>query len=336
MRSKHVVSVDAHKASFTFAVFHNGEIVAGPSRRPNNPKNVRQLVRQYPNHIVVVEACGVHEWMTDLWIEEGCEVFVCKPFKMDRREKSDNRDTIRIGRRYLSGELKRVHHFSPELRLLRSLVRERSFLVEQRTQIINHIRHELNRWNLSHLDFEDDADVVLEKLPHLGGNLAILATINKELKPLTKQIEAKGKELPIVKHLTTICGFGPVVGLAFYTEIADITRFPKPESLVRYLGLDPVWNQSGDTLVDSHRISKAGNRRLRGLLLQAAWVHVRHAPMSPFSQKFRHLTQRGKPRPVAIIAVTRQLVEVAWHLWREERDFTMIRPATAVSLPAPS
>lgn len=327
MQTRNLIAVDAHKDSFTFAVFDDGQLVVGPSRRPNNEVNVRALVRQYPTRVVVVEACGVHEWMTDSWIDEGADVFVCKPFKADAREKSDSRDTIRLGWRYLSGELKRVYHFKPELRLLRCLVRERSFLVATRTKLVNHLRHELNRWNLSELDLDKDRDAVLARLPHLASSLALLDSLKKLVKPLDKQVREKGQALPVVQRLQTIPGFGSVVGLAFYAEIGDITRFKTAESLVKYLGLDPVWSQSGDKLTDQHHISKAGNHRLRGLLLQSAWVHVRCAPDTSISQKYRHLIQVGKTKGVGIMAVERLLVEVAWRLWRDERDFTIIRPA---------
>lgn len=336
LRDTRIIAVDAHKASFTYVVLDGGEVVAGPTRRPSTDKEIRGLVKKYSKHLVLVEACGVHEWMTDAWQEEGAEVFVCRPFKQERKgDKSDGRDALLIGQRYLSGELKRVFHPSRELRLLRSIVRERSFLVKRRTHVVNHMKHELNRWNLHHLKLDEDAADVLQQLPHLTANYALLRTIEQEIKPLDKQVHEQGKEIDVVQRLSTIPGFGDVVSLAFYTEVGDIKRFPTAESLVKYLGLDPAWRQSGDTRVDLHRISKAGRPLLRGLICQAAWTHTRCAPESSMTQKYNHLVKGKGVKGIAIMSVARRLAETGHRIWRQGGTFTMTRPAPSVTLPTP-
>lgn len=334
MRSRRIIAVDAHKASFTYVVIDDGVVVAGPSRRESTDKEVRVLVRKFPKRVVVVEACGVHEWMTDAWLEEGADVFVARPVKQERKgEKNDGRDARLLGQRYASGELKRVFHPSAELRLLRSIVRERSFLVKRRTQVVNHLKHELNRWNLHHLDIHQDTEAILAKLPHLASNFEILRVLDEQIKPLDKLVHEKGKEIDVVKRLNTIPGFGDVVSLAFYTEIGEIERFPTAESLVKYLGFDPTWKQSGDKRIDLHHISKAGRPLLRGLICQAAWTHTRCAPASTLTQKYNHLLKTKNIKGIAIISVARRLVETAHRIWRQGGTFTMTRPAPSVTLP---
>lgn len=336
MPSRHVIAVDAHKSSFTYVVLDEGEVVAGPTRRVSTEKEIRALVRKYTKRLVIVEACGVHEWMTDAWMDEGADVFVARPFKQERAgDKSDGRDALMLGRRYLSGELKRVYHPSAELRLLRAIVRERAFLVTRRTQVVNHIKHELNRWNLHHLDIHKDDDAVLKKLPHLASNFVLLRTLEEQVKPLDKIVHEKVEGIDVVRRLQTIPGFGPVVSLAFYTEIGSIERFPTAGSLVKYLGLDPTWRQSGDTRVDMHRISKAGRPLLRGLLCQAAWIHVRCAPESSMTHAYNKLAKAKGIKGIAIISVARQLAEAGHRIWRHNGEFTMIRPAPSVPSPSP-
>lgn len=336
MRSKQIIAVDAHKASFTYVVLDSDEVVAGPTRRASTEQEIRGLVRKYANRLIIVEACGVHEWMADTWLDEGADVFVARPFKQDRKgDKSDGRDAKLLAQRYLSGELKRVYHPPPQMRSLRSIVRERSFLVARRTQLVNHVKHELNRWNLHHLDFNKDADDVLEKLPHLASSLALLRVFEEQIKPLDKLVEAKGRENDVVQRLSTIPGFGNVVSLAFYAEIGNIERFPTAESLVKYLGLDPAWKQSGDTRIDMHRISKAGRPLLRGLLCQAALTHARCAPDSSITHKYNKLAKDKGINGIAIISAARQLTETAHRIWRQGGTFTMTRPAPSVPSPTP-
>lgn len=336
MRTRRIIAVDAHKASFTYVVLDDGELIAGPTRRSSTEEEIRGLVRKYTKRLVIVEACGVHEWMADVWLDEGADVFVARPFKQDRAgDKSDGRDAKMLGQRYLSGELKRVYHPPPEMRLLRSIVRERSFLVKKRTQVVNHMKHELNRWNLHHLSIEEDVDEVLARLPHLASNCAILRVLNEQIKPLDKLVDEKAREIDIVRRLQTIPGFGPVVSLAFYAEIGNIERFPTAESLVKYLGIDPAWRQSGDTRVDLHRISKAGRPMLRGLLCQAAWAHTRCAPQSSLTHKYKQLVKRKGAKALAIMSVTRRLAEAGHRVWRQGDDFTVTRPAPSVPSPTP-
>jgi len=75
---------------------------------------------------------------------------------------------------------------------------------------------------------------------------------------------------------------------------------------------------SGDSHTDQG-ISKQGNRRVRALLVEMAWMWLRHQPRSELAQWFARRTaganKRGKR--VAIVAVARRL---AIALWRYLRD----------------
>jgi transposase len=59
--------------------------------------------------------------------------------------------------------------------------------------------------------------------------------------------------------------------------IGDPARFPNSKKLTSYLGLIPSEDSSGGKQRLGH-ISKQGNAMLRGLLVEAAHVAVRHDP----------------------------------------------------------
>jgi len=61
-------------------------------------------------------------------------------------------------------------------------------------------------------------------------------------------------------------------------------------------------------------ISKAGNRRLRHIMIELAWLWVRHQPDSALSRWFRARvgTERGRIRRVAIVALARKLLIALW------------------------
>jgi transposase len=139
------------------------------------------------------------------------------------------------------------------------------------------------------------------------------------MKLLDKRIDEVSKTLPAVQRLQTVPGFGPITSLALYAEIGDVKRFERAEQVVAYFGLEPVIEQSSDT-VKQLGISHKGPGWIRGLLTQAAWAHVRYAPFSHVTQKYRKLAKRvGKQR--AITATARRLAKVAYCIWRDETSF---------------
>lgn len=86
------------------------------------------------------------------------------------------------------------------------------------------------------------------------------------------------------------------------------------------VGLVPQPYDSGESRVDQG-ISKQGNRRVRALLIEMAWMWLRYQPDSALSKWFAQRTQGGGPnkrgRRIAIVAVARKL---AIALWRYLKD----------------
>lgn len=330
--------MDVHKVSTTYAVFHGACVVEGPKRFKNSPEAFRELARTYPGVPFLMEACGLHEWIHDVLVEEGVAARMFVPPKRELGEKkNDAKDTVRLGRRFLAGDLREVKMASVEIRRVREIVRQRVFLAQERTALVNRIKHELNRWGFPQRNPDLERDVfreegrrvILREFQHLSVIYGLVDRIDDDLKKMNKELERIGGEIPIVKRLRTIPGFGPLVSLAFYVEVFDINRFPTGENLVSYFGLDPKWGQSGDRRWDHHRISHEGRAYIRGLLNQAAWVHTNYAPESSLTRDYENLSAK-KSKPQAIVMVQRKLVLTAHKIWKDDRDFTMTRPAPLV------
>jgi transposase len=64
--------------------------------------------------------------------------------------------------------------------------------------------------------------------------------------------------------------------VTFATEVGDVSRFESPRQLMGYLGLVPGERSSGET-VRRGGITKAGNGRVRHMLVESAWTY-RHPP----------------------------------------------------------
>jgi transposase len=122
---------------------------------------------------------------------------------------------------------------------------------------------------------------------------------------------------PETLRLRQVHGVGPVTALQFVLTVGDPFRFRKSRDLGPYIGLVPKKRQSGE--VDKQmRISKAGNRRLRSLLVQCSqFVLGRFGPDSDLKRWGCAISKRGgkNGKRRAIVAVARKLAVLLHRLW---------------------
>ena len=97
---------------------------------------------------------------------------------------------------------------------------------------------------------------------------AVFAPLTAQIAVADARIAAFVKEEPIATRLTTAPGVGPVTASAFVTTVDDLTRFRTAHELV------PSERSSGEKRQLGH-IPKAGNGRMRWLLVEAAWTILR-------------------------------------------------------------
>jgi transposase len=71
-------------------------------------------------------------------------------------------------------------------------------------------------------------------------------------------------------------GVDLIVAVTFVTEVGDLSRFESARQLMGYLGLVPSERSTGNT-VKRGGITKAGNGRVRHMLVESAWTY-RHPP----------------------------------------------------------
>jgi transposase len=90
-------------------------------------------------------------------------------------------------------------------------------------------------------------------------------------------------------------------------------RFDNRRQLASYAGLAPTPWQSGS--VDREQgVSKAGNPRLRAILIELAWLWLRHQPQSALALWFKERVKRngGRMKKTIIVALARKLLVALW------------------------
>jgi transposase len=142
--------------------------------------------------------------------------------------------------------------------------------------------------------------------------------LSKQISCFDKEISTLGRqEHPETIQLRQISGVGPVTALEFVLTIGNPKRFAASRDVGPYFGLRPRRDQSGNT-DQQLKISKAGNKHLRSLLIQCSqYLLGRFAPDSDLKRWGMNLASRGGKdgKKRVITAVARKLAVLLHHLW---------------------
>lgn len=154
-----------------------------------------------------------------------------------------------------------------------------------------------------------------------------LLDLDREIKDLDKQITERFGEHPHAGPITSVDGFGPILGAQPLADTGGDLRaaFANSGRLAAYAGLAPVPRDSGRVRGNLHRPQRY-HRGLRRVFYLAALsaIKVEDGPSRAFYQRKRH---EGKIHTQALIALARRLVDVIWALLRDAREFHSSPPA---------
>ena len=199
------------------------------------------------------------------------------------------------------------------------------------------------RW-ISSVKFDEEilqdtlAEYMIEYF-HLTDRIATLDTKIEEISVKEIYIER-------VNKLKCFIGIKTRTALSLIVETSDFTRFPKGSIYAAYLGLIPGEDSSGED-DDKLGITKAGNRHLRRLLVEAAQSYTRgqvgfvsvdlkqrqalcssevvayaNKANERLRRKFYKMIAKGKTRNVSKTAVARELACFIWGMMTDHIELT--------------
>jgi transposase len=125
--------------------------------------------------------------------------------------------------------------------------------------------------------------------------------------------ESEDVVLEKVRRLVTLRGIGPTGAWILVREFFGWRQFRNRRQLGSLAGLTPTPYQSGVSGREQG-ISKAGNRHVRGLAIELAWIWLRRQPNSRLARWYteRFGAAGGRARRVGIVAVARRLLIDLW------------------------
>lgn len=303
-------------------------------------KTHSRTAQQFP--IIVIQEAGLDGfWIHRVLTEEGLESHVVDPASIAtsrrrRRAKTDKIDgeaLVRALLAYKRGEPRvcaMVRAPTPEEEDRRRLSRERRALTNERVRHVNRIKGLLFGQGISGYEpMRRDRRQRLEELRTGDGRelpCHLKAQIGRELDRLELLIEQiKAVEGDRDEMLASIQGAmqapAMLLGLkGIGEEFATILwleclyrQFDNRRQVAAYAGLAPTPWQSGS--IDREQgVSKAGNPRLRTMLIQLAWLWLRHQPESALTRWFleRVNANGGRLKKTTIVALARKLLVALW------------------------
>jgi transposase len=288
---------------------------------------------------VLMEASPESEWVARCLEEIGHQVFVADPnfapmyAQRSRTVKTDRRDALALAEACRLGAYRPAHRTTDEQRHVRALVVSREALVRGRAKYVVVVQSLLRREGIRIAKGTTPAfgtRVQQVSLPaHLHVEidpiLALLAPLNEQIRTIDKLIAQKARNDSNVARLMTCPQIGALTAAAFVAALDSADRFAGPHQVESYLGLVPREWSSGESQRKGS-ITKAGNRRMRYLLVEAAQrilMFKRPDTMALSSWAQRIAKRRGKK--TAIVALARRLAGILFAMWRDKTRYDPTR-----------
>jgi len=333
------VAIDTSKSVFTL----HGVDGAG---RAVLRRNVRRqdLIRFFEKRApleVAMEACGgSHHWGRTLRAL-GHRVRLIppqyvKPFV--KRSKNDRNDAQAISAAANRPEPRDVPVKSAGVQAEAMLLSVRELLMHQRTQLINALRGHATEFGLTaakgdkgfaelRAEIATVPDTVLpaaagEALQLLGGEIDRIAA---RLAQIDKLMTRRHRASEASRRLGHIPGVGLVGALSFATRV-DASQFRSGRHFAAWLGLVPKQHTTGGK-ARLGRISRAGDERLRQLLVLGATAVIRHAkPGRPAASPWLLALLERKPRKLAAVALANKMARIIWAMLTRGESYRRTAP----------
>jgi transposase len=294
--------------------------------------NLQGAVRVHSCYEAGRDGFWLHRWL----LEQGIDNVVVDSSSIEvnrraRRAKSDALDVAKLYEmlvRYVAGQ-KRVWRVvrvpSVQQEDERRVHRELARLKSERNAHVNRIRSlaVLHNVRLQCVGGRGWA----EQLEQLKGRLpaALWAEIERESvreKLVWEQMQAlersrkaqlKAMEQGPLLALFKLRAIGLTSAWLLTRELFGWRRFSNRRQLAGCVGLNPSPYDSGQSQREQG-ISKAGNRRVRALLVEIAWYWLRYQPHSALSEWFNRRCGSGgkRMRRIGIVALARRLLIALW------------------------
>src|SRR5208283_225674 len=329
-----VIGFDAHPDSFTAAILRGPTPAAAVVEKTFNKVPMAQLTRWAQKHttaqdLFVLEASGNSFQVVRTLAALGRQAKVLESCQMGKlKEAHANNDKIsavRMGKAYLAGTAKEVWVPDPKTQEWRDWFHAYHKAVKRSTQVRARLRSYLsdNGVRLKPGTRLTKTGEVQPQIRHVrewsARQWQVIEILLAELRHADQQrqhwrslIAQEVLAEPELLSIVRLCGVREVVAFALGAFIGDIQRFAHPKKLVKYVGLNPAFDDSGEGEW-SGGIGGHGRKDLRCLLVEGAQAILR-CSKTPLAQWGKKLLARKGQVSLVVAAIARKLTVAVWYL----------------------
>jgi transposase len=329
-----VIGLDAHPDSFTAAILRGPTPAAAVVEEVYNKVPMAQLPSWAQKHttaqdLIVLEASGNSFQVVRTLAAAGRPAKVLESCQLGKLKEAhannDKLSAVRIGKAYLAGTAKEVWVPDPKTQEWRDWFHAYSKATKRTTQMQARLRSYLSDNGVrlkpgTRLTQSEKVEPQLRQARQWSSRqwqvieifLAELRHADQQRRHWRSLIAQEVLAEPELLSLVRLCGVREVVAFALGAFVGDIQRFAHPKKLVKYVGLNPAFDDSGESEW-SGGIGGHGHKLLRCLLIEGAQAILRSGknPLARWGKKL--LAAKGSVN-LAVAAIARKLTVAVWYL----------------------
>ena len=331
------VGVDYHrKYSYLTVIDESGKILQ-EGQVANKEEDVASFLAKANsngNSSAVLEATRNWAVMHD-WLEELVEdVHLAHPLKVkaiaEAKIKTDKIDARVLAHLLRTDLLPEAYIASPQAREIRSVLRQRMFLIRVRTMVKNRIFGLLDRYpelsekrpckelfGRSGKSWLKRVAVKESDRKMLDEDLNLLEELDNHIGQSENLVEKLSEGDWRVQLLKTVPGLGKFFAVLVAYEVDDIGRFAHEKKFFSYIGLIPSTYSSGGRTFHG-RLTKQGNKYLRWAFVEAVWPAIRTDRQL---RAYYERTREKKGANPAKVATARRLATIVYRVLSQRRPY---------------
>jgi len=329
--------IDLHSNNSVIVVSDETDRVLCKRRVANDLRVVLSTLEPYRQELaaVAVESTFNWYWLVDGLQAAGYTVRLANTAAMKRYEglkySDDDTDAAYLAQLLRLGILPTGYICPIEERGLRDLARKRLQLSRSRTQHILAVETNVARQTGARIASRVVKQLTEQTVQELGlseevrwalaANVAVIQTLNVQIKKLEEHLGTRVRPRAEFKLLTTVPGIGEILATTIMLETASIERFAGVGNFASYA-----------RCVDSKHLSngkKKGEGNVRNGNKYLAWAFIEAANFArrycPEAKRFHDRKRAQTNTIVATKALAHKLARACYHMLKEGQPFDVKR-----------
>lgn len=340
------VGIDVDKNSFAFTVKDHNTMNRS-KKIPSNPEHFYNYIQNHfsGRRVICTYEAGptgfnLHDYLKEK--EIPCHIVspLSIPKAKDDKVKNNRLDSKKLTHYLMSEECKFIRVPYGPYRELRHLINMRENYAHNRKAAKQRIKALLlsahlypalkdvdQNWSNNYIQRLKELSCTPAARQRLDMLLMDLDYARKQTLSILKQLRVFNVEFPEIRknteYLQSIPGIGFITAITVLGRIGDPQSLKNVREIAAFVGIVPTEKSTGDT-INQGSITHLGNRSLRCLLVEAAWVAIRKD--TELNQFYRRVKARHHPKIAArkaIVAVARKLTQRIYKVLKDQRMYAV-------------